>query len=129
PRAWASGPSVPMSGNPSPRSQRLTALSVTCSCSARALWVRPRSRRVRAKKAPKDLASMAAPPFFAFSIARRGQKVNRRSVYLPVGLAERGCFVVYWAHRTQGGITVERNEWLRLWKEEENAAHIHGWDF
>ncbi len=24
---------------------------------------------------------------------------------------------------------MERNERLRLWKEEENAAHIHGWDF
>lgn len=24
---------------------------------------------------------------------------------------------------------MERNEWLRLWKAEENAAHIHGWDF
>lgn len=24
---------------------------------------------------------------------------------------------------------MDRNEWLQLWKAEEKAAHIHGWDF
>ena len=47
PRASASGSSVLISGRPMPRSQRLTALSVTCSCSASSACVSPCALRIR----------------------------------------------------------------------------------
>lgn len=46
-----------------PRSQRLTALSVTCSCSASSAWVRPCALRTRARKAPNIFASMQITSF------------------------------------------------------------------
>ena len=80
PSASASGSSVLMSGRPTPRSQRLTALSVTCSCAARSACVSPQALRVRARKAPKSLAFIRFTSF-EDRIAYPAPKRNRRFVY------------------------------------------------
>lgn len=63
PNASANGSNVLISGKPSPRSQRLMALSVTWSCSAKALCVRPLARRVSARNVPNAFASIEKASF------------------------------------------------------------------
>ena len=60
PNASANGSRVLISGRPMPRSQRLTALSVTCSFAASSACVSPRLRRTCARNA---FASMLSHPF------------------------------------------------------------------
>lgn len=59
-KASASGSMVPISGKPTPCSQRLTALSVTQILSASKAWVVPCCLRRRATKLPNRCASMCA---------------------------------------------------------------------
>ena len=59
-----SGSSVFISGNPTPRSQRLTALSVTWRRAATSACVSPSVLRWSAIKAPKLLASMFNPSVY-----------------------------------------------------------------
>ena len=63
PNASANGSRVLISGRPMPRSQRLTALSVTCSFAASSACVNPRLRRTCARNAPNVFASMLSHPF------------------------------------------------------------------
>lgn len=70
-----------ITGLDDPRSHRLTALSVTCSCWASSACVNPCDLRIWARNAPNVFASIVLTSF-GKRIAYHAPKGNRRFVYL-----------------------------------------------